>query len=114
MLDEFNQFFALLRRYGTLKLEYAKLTAAEKFTLLVGWMAIGLICLICASFLIFLLSLAVAELFKTIMCPALAYVCVSGIFLLLIIVVLLLRKSLVINPISRFITMVLFEKGKRD
>lgn len=114
MLDEFNQFFALLRRYGTLKLEYAKLTAAEKFTLLVGWMAIGLICLICASFLIFLLSLAAAELFKTIMSPALAYICVSGVFLLLIIVVILLRKPMVINPISRFITMVLFEKGKRD
>ncbi len=98
------------RRYLKLEIEYIKLTTAEKTSVLFAGLAVGIIFLALSSFMLFLLALSCAELFKLMMCPALAYLCTAGIFLLLLLLALVFRNQWIVNPISRFITKVLFDK----
>lgn len=107
---ELKRFWAVLERYISLNVEYAKLTAAEKFTMLSGAVAIGVISLACISFILVFLGFACAELFKLFMAPALAYLSTAGIFLIVLIVLVLLRNSLIINPIAKVVTRILFAR----
>ncbi len=110
---ELKRFWTVLRRYISLNMEYAKLTAAEKFTMLSGAVAIGVISLACISFVLIFLGFACAELFKLFMAPALAYLSTAGVFLLLIVVVVMARTTLIINPISRIVTRILFSQKQK-
>lgn len=105
---EFKRFWTVLRRYVSLNVEYAKLTAAEKFTMLSGAVAIGVISLACISFVLIFLGFACSELFRLFMAPALAYLSTAGVFLLIIVVLVVARTPLIINPIARIVTKILF------
>lgn len=113
ILDELKQLIAVLRRYLTLNIEYAKLTAAEKVTMLSSHLAVAVIMLVLGTFMLIFLGFTIAELFKLILCPALAYLCTAGVFMLMAAVVISVRKELIINPISRFITSILFDNSDK-
>lgn len=114
LLDEIKQLIAVLRRYITLNVEYAKLTAAEKITLLSSHLAVAVIIMVTGAFMLLFLGFSCAELFKLFMAPALAYLSTAGVFLILVVIVILLRKTLIINPISRFITSILFDRDSQN
>ncbi len=115
IMDEIKRLVAISKRFIMLNIEYAKLTAAEKFTMLAGMMAIGILCLACSCFILIFLGFACVELFKLFMTPALAYLSTAGIFLVIVVLLILLRKPLVVTPISRMITRILFgNKSKND
>lgn len=114
MIDDFKKLLVVVRRYIDVNIEYAKLTAAEKFTMLAGAMAVAVAAMLCAAFMLFFLGFSCAELFKTLMAPALAYLCTAGIFLVLFIIVLLLRRPLLQTPLARFITSILFDKKPKE
>lgn len=115
LLDEIKIIKTEALRFIQVAVEYAKFTAAEKFTLLCGMLVIGIVCLFVASFILIFLGFSCAELFKLFMCPALAYLSTAGIFFILCIVIVLLRNPLILNPISRLLTRILFDrKPKTD
>ncbi len=111
LTDELKDILAQGRDWVKLEVEYAKLTVAEKFTVLLSAMIIGAICLLMGMVVLILLSLSLVELFKMMMVPALAYLAVSGIICLLILILYLLRNPLLLNPIARFITRLLINKN---
>lgn len=111
LTDEIKDIFVQGRDWIKLEIEYAKLTVAEKFTLLLSAMIIGAICLLMGMVVLILLSFALVELFKMMIPPVLAYMAVSGIICLLILVLYLLRNPLLLNPIARFITRLLINKN---
>lgn len=111
LTDELKDILAQGRDWVKLEVEYAKLTVAEKFTVLLSAMIIGAICLLMGMVVLILLSLSLVELFKMMMVPALAYLAVSGIICLLILILYLLRNPLLLNPIVRFITRLLINKN---
>lgn len=111
LTDELKDILAQGRDWVKLEVEYAKLTVAEKFTVLLSAMIIGAICLLMGMVVLILLSLSLVELFKMMMIPALAYLAVSGIICLLILILYLLRNPLLLNPIARFITRLLINKN---
>lgn len=111
LTEELKDILAQGRDWVKLEVEYAKLTVAEKFTVLLSAMIIGAICLLMGMVVLILLSLSLVELFKMMMVPALAYLVVSGIICLLILVLYLLRNPLLLNPIARFITRLLINKN---
>lgn len=113
LLDEIKRLITVLRRYLVLNVEYAKLTAAEKVTMLSSHLAVAVILLVVGAFMLIFIGFTIAELFKMILCPALAYLCTAGVFLLMAIVVIVARKEMIINPISRFITSILFDDNKK-
>lgn len=90
--------------------EYIKLTAAEKFTILLSSLIIGGVCLALALFALGLMSLALVGVFRRIMDPSLAFLSVAGIVLIIALVLFLLRKPLLFNPIARFITRLFLDK----
>ena len=64
LTDEIKDIFVQGRDWIKLEIEYAKLTVAEKFTLLLSAMIIGAICLLMGMVVLILLSFALVELFK--------------------------------------------------
>ena len=87
-----------------LNLDYAKLTATEKITVLLSTIAIVLICFAVGSIVIFLVALGL--LLPLAKSTGLFGACMimAGIFAVLLIAALLLRKQLVIDPIARFLS----------
>ncbi|MDE7160320.1 MAG: hypothetical protein K2O24_05720 [Muribaculaceae bacterium] len=110
LTDLIKNIFSQGRRWIELEAEYVKLTAAEKFTVLTGTAVLGAICLMVGMVIIILLALSLADLFKMIMTPALAYLSVSGVLVLLIVILYLLRRQVIFDPIARFITRLFLDK----
>lgn len=108
--DEIRSIFDQSRSWLKLELEYAKLTAAEKITLLMSSLILGFVCLLFGMVLLIMLALSLSELFKLTMCPSLAYLTTAGVVCLLLILIYMLRKPLVLNPIARLLTRVFFDK----
>ena len=97
------------RRWVSLEVEYAKLTVAEKVTVLLTTLIIGAVCLLLGMVIIILFSFSLVDVFKTFMSPALACLSVGGILVLLIVLILLLRKPLLEDPIARLISKLILD-----
>lgn len=110
LTDELKALLMQGKEWAKLEVEYAKLTAAEKFTVLISTFIIGAICLLMGMVVLILLSLSLAELFKLMMPPALAYLSSAGVMCVLALVIFLLRRPLMLNPVARFITKLFFSK----
>ena len=109
-LDEIKEMFVQAKVWLECETEYLKLTASEKFTILLSSLLLGAICLMLGIFALALMSMALVDLFKLFMAPALAFLSVAGIVLLIALLVVLLRKQLLYNPIARFITRLFLDK----
>lgn len=110
LTDELKDLFVQGKEWARLEVEYAKLTLAEKFTVLISTLIIGAICLLMGMIVLILLGFSLAELFKMMMPPALAYLSSAGVMLLLTLIVFFLRRPLMLNPVARFITKLFFSK----
>jgi len=108
MKNDFTQLLketlTLGKQYIKLQIDVARLTLAERLTLLLAGITLGLIAVLFAGFIILLLAFAAADLFKEIMYPALAYVSTAGVVAIILLIIYLLRKQLIINPIARMIS----------
>lgn len=104
IFNDIKDLFAQSQTWMKLEVEYLKLTAAEKVTVLFSAVALGAICFLIGMVILILLAFSCVDLFKLFMAPALACLSVGGILILLILLVYLLRKPLLLNPISKFIT----------
>ena len=94
-----------MKKYLTLQIDYAKLTTVEKLVVLLSAIAMVAVMLILGACVLFYLSFAVVFM----LCDAIgstwgAYLIVSGIFLVLMLVVYALRQKLILDPVSRFLT----------
>lgn len=114
LTDEIREIFSQSIDWAKLEIEYAKFTLAEKFTVLASALVIGAICLLLGIVVLILLALAGAELFKLIMCPALAYLSAAGVICLLILVIYVFKRTLLLNPISKFITKLIFNHKNQE
>ncbi|MEZ3518768.1 MAG: phage holin family protein [Muribaculaceae bacterium] len=102
------------RRWISLEIEYAKLTATEKITILLSTLILGAVCMLLGMVILILFSFSLVDLFKTFLHPVLAYLCVGGILALLIALIIILRRPLLENPISRLISKLILEIKPRD
>lgn len=109
-LDDIKDIISESKAWLQLEFEYAKLTVAEKFTVFMSALIFGSICLMFGFVLLILLSFSLAELFKLMMDPALAYLSTAGCILVLLLIVFLLRKPLLLNPSAKFITRLFIDK----
>ena len=111
--DELKEMLAQSINWAKLEIEYLKLTAAEKLIILVSMMVIGIVVLLLLLPAILMFLFALAQVFIGFLPVALAYVCVGGIVLILLGVLVLFRKSLVINPVAKFISKVLLDHPEK-
>lgn len=110
LTDEIKELFSQGHNWLKLEIEYAKLTVAEKVTILMSVLIIGAICLLMGMVVLILLAFSLVELFKMMMVPALAYLSVGGIICLLIVLLYVFRKPILLNPIARFVTRLFIDK----
>ena len=108
--DEIRDIFREGKNWVNLEIEYAKLTLAEKFTVLMSTLVIGAVCLLMFTIILVLLGFSLAELFMEVMNPALAFLSAAGVVLLLAVILFLCRKPLLLNPMAKFITRLFIDK----
>ncbi|MBD5277840.1 MAG: phage holin family protein [Bacteroides sp.] len=109
LLDQIKNIIARSKDWATLELEYAKLTAAEKITVLAGAACTGIVCLMLFMSALILFGFALAYLFQRFMCPSLSFLAAGGCMLVITAVVYLVREQIIINPIARIITKILLK-----
>lgn len=112
LTDELKEIITHSKSWIDLEIKYVKLTAAEKFTILMSQLILGAVALIIGNVILVLLAFSLAELFQTFMNPALAYLAVAGVVAVLLLIVYFLRKPLLLNPIAKFITKLFIEQNK--
>ena len=104
-LNSYKELWGDFKKYITLQVDYIKLTALEKLTILCAALVVVFVSIalsVCALF--FLSSAFVAWLDTVLCCTWLAHL-ITGVFVFLILfIVLLFKKVLIIVPITRFIT----------
>lgn len=111
-IDDIRDIVEQSKTWAKLELEYAKLTVAEKATVLMTSLILIFVCLLLGMVVLILLALSLSELFMLLMSPALAYLSVAGIICLLLVLLFVCRKPLLLNPLARMFTKVIFENKK--
>lgn len=98
-----------IKVYSRLQLDYAKLTAADKLTMILGLVAMGLLGVLLGSVFLFFVSLAVVQFIAPYVGLGWAYMIMSGFALILIALMIVLRRTLILNPLARFISRVILK-----
>ncbi len=110
LIDEIRTIFEQTKTWATLEIEYAKLTLAEKATMLLSALIIGFTGLLLGMVVLILLAFCLVEVFMGLVAPWLAFLIVAGIICLLLGLLLAFRRPILLNPIARLITKIFFDK----
>lgn len=96
--------FDHVKRLVTLNVDYAKLTAAEKLSILMSTIAFYSVAAVLAMLLVVFISLGVGHLLAATVAPEVAYLYIAAFYLVLCVLLVVFRRQLIIDPITRFIT----------
>ncbi len=111
-MENFQQLYDDIKKYVSLQTEYVKVEFVEKLTILLSTLLIIMLVLILAItglfYLFFSFAYALVPLVGSI---ALAFALVSGLYLLLIILIFVFRKTFIINPMTRFLSKLFLTKN---
>lgn len=103
--------YRLLCRLGGLYVESAKFVLAEKLAQLAAAGLMLVICLVLGIFALAFFSGTCVELLSLVLPAWAGYAIMGGLFVVLIIIVMIFRTALIINPIARFVSRLVFDKG---
>ena len=104
-LGSYKELFAEIKKYVTLQVDYTKYTVAEKMVVLLSAMATALVLGALAFGVLFYLSIALADyLTDVLQCQWGAHAIVAGIYALLLLVVVIMRKQMIVDPIAKFLS----------
>ncbi len=113
MADKENQFHTLwveLQDTFKLNVDYAKLTLAEKLTVLLSTASVALLLFVLVSLAMFFLSLAVVRWIATGVGIMWAYFIMCGFYVVVLSLIVSFRKQLIVNPIALFVSRLFFNK----
>ena len=113
IVDSFADIAASVKKLGTLYVEKGRLIVTERLTILLSSVAFMAVAVAIAFVLLIFISIGVGHLLATSIAPHLAYLIVAGFYLILLVLAILLRKSLFINPIARFMSRLLLEEPEQ-
>ena len=102
-----------LKAWLTMEVEYLKLSAAEKVSILVSTLVLVIVLAIVFMVVLIVLAFALVDLFCLMMPHSLACVTVGGILTLFIGLLFLLRNPILVNPITRLITKLFLTPKKK-
>lgn len=100
----FTSLYQTAIRYLQLELDYARLTAAEKLSVLLSTIALYSLIVILGVVTLLFISIGVGHLLASTIAPHMAYLIVSAFYLLLLVLLVIFRKELIFNPAARFIS----------
>jgi len=107
--SQFRQIIDEGKEYVKYRLEYGKLTLTEKLVMLLSSLALGLICVFLGVLGIFFLSISALDWIASFVGHSWAAMIICGAYVLLTVLVIVLRKQLIINPMSRLISRIILK-----
>lgn len=112
---DYKSLFNQAKVFISSKYDYSKLTIAEKLSILLVQIAIFAIALLIGfSILMFLSFALVNTLSKATDSPALSYLIVAGIWALICLLIFTFKTVLIVNPITRFLTKLMFNNPQDE
>ncbi len=114
LTDEIRRTVGSGKEWLKKEIEYTKYTVAEKATILASAVAFGAVCLLLGMVALIMLGLCIERLFELFLSPVLSYLCCVVVVVIIILMVFLFRRSLIYNPISRFITRLFFTTKENE
>lgn len=109
LTDELKELIHQFRTWLSEEAKYAKLTVAEKLTVFMGTILLAVLATALFLIALVIISFCLVSVFEQLVGQTLAYLCVGGIFLILMFVIILLRKPLIYSPIARMVSKLLIE-----
>lgn len=106
--NQFQRLWSEIKDYISLNVDYARLTGAEKVTVLLTAVALSAIAFVLVTLIMFFLSMAIVRWIAMSVGLTWAYFIMTGFYLILLGVAIALRRPLIIDPISRFVSKLFF------
>lgn len=100
----FKRLYSIALKFVTLQLDYARLSAAEKLTVLLSTIAFFALIVILGMITLVFISIGIGQWLAATIAPYTAYLFVSCFYLILLIVLVVFRKQIIFNPAARFIS----------
>lgn len=110
--DDIRDIIAHIKGWISAELLYAKLTVTEKLTILMGTIMLVAVTFILAMIALVILSLCLVGVFEPLVGTTLSYLCVSGIFIIVLLLVVVLKKQLIFNPVAKMLSKLIIERDK--
>ncbi|NLO70711.1 MAG: phage holin family protein [Porphyromonadaceae bacterium] len=110
--NAFQKLFFDIKDYAELQLDYLQVGAVEKLTKLISKLTILFLSIIFAMSILFYLLFSLAHALAPSLGFIASYAIIAGVFFILLLVLLLFRKSLVINPILKVMVDVFYDENK--
>jgi len=109
-IQSIRQLVKELKAYVEMQKEYTKLELTEKLTILFSSMIFAIVLILLGMVVLFYLSFSFAYL----LAPhvgglPVSYAIVAGIILLFVIVVIIFRKKMIVNPLANFLANLLLK-----
>ncbi len=97
------------KRLGSMYIDLARLTAAEKATALFSVLAIAILAVMLGMVVLVFLTMGIASLLEAYIAPFWSFFIVAGVFILLAVVLYLFKEKLIFNPVARFMSRLLLD-----
>lgn len=115
MAEKDNKFVNIadtLRRIATLYIENAKLSTAEKLTVLLSGIAICALVMVLGLLALVFIAIGISALLSEFIAPFWSYFIIAGLFILIAGIIIMLKEPLVLNPVARFISRLFVDQPK--
>lgn len=112
--NSYRKILEEVKKLCGLHVENVKLQLTEKLTLLLAKIMIVMIVLIMAIVAMIFMTIAFAQWIKNFIEPSLAYCIVASFYVLIALIVYILRRKLIIDPIARFISRVILDAPQSE
>lgn len=112
-IQSIRQLVSELKAYIEMQKEYTKLELTEKLTILFSSMLFAIVLILMGMVVLFYLSFSLAYLLAPYVggLPG-SYAIIAGIVFLFIILVIIFRKKLIINPLANFLANLFLNNSK--
>lgn len=112
-VENFQKLYEDIKKYFALQSEYLKVELVEKLTILLSTLLIVTLISILAIIVLFYLFFSLAYALEPILGNlSICFIVISGIYLLLIGFLILLRKQIIINPMVKFLSNLFLTKNQ--
>lgn len=105
----FSSISSSVSKYIGLLVEDTKLNVAEKLTRLLSAIALCSLLTIVVTVALVFVSIAVGLALSHVFSPLWAFFCVAAFYIVLLVVLITARKYVIVNPIARFISLLLLD-----
>ncbi|NLI71577.1 MAG: phage holin family protein [Bacteroidales bacterium] len=110
----FQKLFTEVKDYVELRLDYMQVGMVEKLTKLISKLLVLFIAIVFGMAVLFYLLFSLAYALAPMLGFITSFAIIAGIFLLLTIIVIVFRKSLIVNPILKLMVEVFYDDTKEN